>query len=105
MYIVQAFLVAILVVVGLAVLLYLWNGSKEERKDEKMNGARIAGKAMKWGGGFAGVLGLAFFFGSFQAYVQGFPMQILPLGVAGVVCLIAGIICFVMGIRKVKYVE
>lgn len=47
---------------------------------------------MKWIGGFGGVLGLAFFFGAFQAYVQGFITQILPLGVVGVICLIADVV-------------
>lgn len=103
MYIVQAFKIALLVTVGLLVFVNIPTLSKIVKGEyKKMNKEMVAGKAMKWIGGFGSMLGLAFFFGAFQAYVQGFITQILPLGVVGVICLIAGVICFIMGIRKTK---
>ena len=106
MYLMQALKIAILVTAGAIFVLHLPKLSKFVKGEYKnMNKAVIAGKVMKWVGGFGSILGFAFFFGSFQAYVQGLTAQILPLGVAGILCLIAGIISFVFGIRKVKRAE
>lgn len=102
-YIVQAFKIALLVIVGLLVFVNIPTLSKIVKGEyKKMNRKMVAGKVMKWIGGFGSVLGLTFFFGAFQAYVQGFITQILPLGVVGAICLLASIICFIMGIRKIK---
>ena len=106
MYIVQAFKIALLVTVGLLVVVNVPTVSKIVKGEyKKMNKEMVAGKVLKWSGGFGGMLGLAFFFGAFQAYVQGFITQIIPLGVVGVICLIASMICFIVGIRKTKKAE
>lgn len=100
-YILQAFIIALLVIVGLAVALYIWSGTKiPEREYKSMNKKERSGKIMKWIGGFGCILGGAFFFGSFQAYAQGFSTQIVPLGVIGGICIISGSICLIAGIIK-----
>lgn len=102
-YIVQAFKIALLVTVGLLVFVNIPTLSKIVKGEyKKMNREMVAGKVMKWIGGFGSMLGMAFFFGAFQAYVQGFITQIIPLGTVGIICLIAGIVCVIMGIRKTK---
>ena len=81
MYIVQAFKIALLVTVGLLVVVNAPTVSKIVKGEyKKMNKEMVAGKVLKWSGGFGGMLGLAFFFGAFQAYVQGFITQNHPFG-------------------------
>lgn len=100
-YIMGALKIALLVILGLAFLLYIPQIIKFLKGEYKtMNKKMIAGKVMKWVGGFAGVLGLAFYGGAFLAHVQGVLTQILPLAVVGTICVIGGIICFVVGNRK-----
>lgn len=67
-----------------------------------MNKKMVAGKVMKWVGGFMGILGLAFYGGAFLAKVQDILLQIVPLGIAGTVCLLGGITCFLAGNHKLK---
>ena len=102
-YIMGAVKIAVLVTLGFIFLIHIPQIIKFLKGEYKnMNKKIIIGKVMKWIGGFAGILGLAFYGGAFLAKIQGILLQIVPLAVAGTVCLVGGIICFFAGNHKIK---
>ena len=72
-YIVQAFKIALLVTVGLLVFVNIPTLSKIVKGEyKKMNREMVAGKVMKWIGGFGSMLGMAFFFWSISGVCTRF---------------------------------
>lgn len=102
-YIMGAVKIEVLVTLGLIFLIHIPQIIKYFKGEYKnMNKKMIAGKVMKWIGGFVMILGLAFFGGAYLAKIQGILLQIVPLAVTGTVCLVGGIICFLAGAHKTK---
>lgn len=98
--------VALLVIVGIIFFLHvpaIINFFKGESKIMKKK--QIVVKGVKWAGLFLCVLGGAFFFGSYLAYVQGVLSQIKVLAAVGMICVVAGLIALIAGHMKLKKVE
>ena len=67
---------------------------------KEMNIKEVKSKVMTGIGMFVTVLGAAFEGGALLAHLQGIVIQIVPLAVTGMICIIAGIVCMVTGRRK-----
>ena len=85
--IVSAIVIAVLVIVGLPLI-----SNRQQRQITNGESPVLWSKLLRWGGLFVILLGVAFFFGAFQAYAQDIQSQIMPLAVTGAVCTFLGVV-------------
>lgn len=97
-YIIGAFKIAILVIVG---TVFLVNKTEVMNFwEQKMESKQMKKKVMKWVSVLIVMLGIAFEGGAFLAHLQGVVLQVMPLAVTGAVCFVAGIIVYFMSRKQ-----
>lgn len=95
----NALVIFVLVVIGLFVLFETGFIDKNQRI-QKMGGLNMTKRIIKLAAGILCILGIAFLLGSFLAYIQNITVQIVPLLIVGVICLLVSLICIFVAQKK-----